>query len=187
MGTRHLVCVQLNENYKVAQYGQFDGYPEECGVKIKNSLNAYSTQKIRDAVSRAILLPSEEIKKFLQFYGSEDEVIEKYPFVKRDLACDIIDMLVSTEKSNPILFDFSNFAGQSLFCEWTYVINLDNELLEVYRGFQEKPHPETERFTHLNVETDNYYPVKHLKSFSFDELANLKNSEFLEQIESVVV
>ena len=28
MGTRHLIAVQLDGEYKIAQYGQWDGYPE---------------------------------------------------------------------------------------------------------------------------------------------------------------
>lgn len=186
MGTRHLVCVELNGQYKVAQYGQFDGYPDHCGVKLKDSLNAYSKQQIRNAVSRVTLHKMEEIEKFLNFYDSESELLQNYPFIDRHIASDIIDMLVQTEIPNPILFDSSSFAAESLFCEWAYVINLDDEFFEVYRGFQKEPHPVTERFTHLNHESDEFYPVKHLKSFGFDELANLTEDKFVEQVESLV-
>ena len=33
MGTRHLTIVQKNGEYRVAQYGQFDGYPSYTGKK----------------------------------------------------------------------------------------------------------------------------------------------------------
>lgn len=34
MGTRHLICVSHNDQCKVAQYGQWDGYPAGQGVNI---------------------------------------------------------------------------------------------------------------------------------------------------------
>ena len=36
MGTRHLTAVFLDGKYRVAQYGQWDGYPERAG---RNCLN----------------------------------------------------------------------------------------------------------------------------------------------------
>lgn len=37
------------------------------------------------------------------------------------------------------MIDDSEFLNDSLFCEWTYIINLDNEQFEVYRGFNKDP------------------------------------------------
>ncbi len=38
MGTRNLTCVYLDGKCKVAQYGQWDGYPEGQGVTCLNFL-----------------------------------------------------------------------------------------------------------------------------------------------------
>jgi len=32
MGTRHLICAKINNEYKLSQYGQWDGYPSGQGV-----------------------------------------------------------------------------------------------------------------------------------------------------------
>jgi hypothetical protein len=34
MGTRHLIAVQLGGEYRVAQYGQWDGYPDSAGIDV---------------------------------------------------------------------------------------------------------------------------------------------------------
>lgn len=39
MGTRHLICVFFQGKWVVAQYGQWDGYPEGQGVKIYRFLS----------------------------------------------------------------------------------------------------------------------------------------------------
>ena len=34
MGTRNLVAVQIDGQYKIAQYGQWDGYPSGKGLEV---------------------------------------------------------------------------------------------------------------------------------------------------------
>ena len=49
MGTRHLTCVVKDGDYKVAQYGQWDGYPSGQGIDILTFL--------REELNRDVLLP----------------------------------------------------------------------------------------------------------------------------------
>ena len=39
-----------------------------------------------------------------------------------------------------VMPDNLDFAQDSLFCEWAYVVDLDAGVLEVYKGFQTEPH-----------------------------------------------
>jgi hypothetical protein len=63
--------------------------------------------------------------------------------------------------------DHSAFPEDSLFCEWAYVVDLDKGVLEVYKGFQSKPHTKG-RFATATPEQhasgDTYYPCKLIKS-----------------------
>jgi hypothetical protein len=64
------------------------------------------------------------------------------------------------------------FAADSLFCEWGYVINLDDNLFEVYKGFNKDALDEKERFASLTVKDDNsgYKQIKFVKAYPLDNL-----------------
>ena len=75
-------------------------------------------------------------------------------------------------------FDCTNFFKDSLFCEWGYVVDLDERVLEVYKGYQAEPH-NLGRFA--SPESYNgYYPVALVASFRFNKLpTTLANLEEL--------
>jgi len=65
------------------------------------------------------------------------------------------------------LIDSSDFPLDSLFCEWAYVVDLDKGVLEVYKGFQQKPHKKGRFATsppELHPSGGAYYPCKLVKS-----------------------
>ena len=91
-----------------------------------------------------------------------------------DLMDDFLLENGSTELRNEI-----TFAKDSLFCEWAYVVNLDTEMLEVYRGFQETPLEPSDRFYHLQEENSKYYPIRKTFEISFKTLYEMTNEEFV--------
>jgi hypothetical protein len=76
-----------------------------------------------------------------------------------------------------------SFAADSLFCEWAYVINLDNDTLEIYKGFNTKRLSKEERFYYLNslISENKYKPVKHVKTYKFSELKPTSTMKKLEK------
>ncbi len=60
------------------------------------------------------------------------------------------------------MIDGIEFIKDSLFCEWAYIINLDNNTLEVWKGFQQSPQKDNRYGTSLE---DGYYPCALIKTY----------------------
>ena len=60
MGTRNLTMVQLNNEIKIAQYGQWDGYLEGAGATIfdflKNLIRNKNIEKFKENVRNCIII-----------------------------------------------------------------------------------------------------------------------------------
>lgn len=62
-----------------------------------------------------------------------------------------------------------DWPGDSVWCEWGYLIDLDANTFEVYQGFQTRPHKG--RFANRPAnERSGYYPVRLLASWPLDTL-----------------
>ena len=191
MGTRHLICVFSDGEYKVAQYGQWDGYPEGQGVDALNFLlHEFKRDVFLEKLKMVSFGTQEQLMAQWKECGADDsgwvsfEVSnlhrEKYPENSRDTGAKILKIIQETEK--PLLLCNSlDFAADSLFCEWSYVIDLDKNTFEVFKGFNTEPLNENERFYHLKYDpkhrTEKYYPVRLVESFNLNNLPTVE--EFL--------
>lgn len=87
------------------------------------------------------------------------------------------------------VIDYYNFVKDSLFNEYTYVIDFDNNKLEIYQGFNKEPleNKSEERFYKEQFDKNGklindggYYPVKHWFTLTFDGLDSLTLEDILE-------
>ena len=156
MGTRHLICVVLGEEFKVAQYGQWDGYPTGQGKEIVEFLRTeYEPETFRKHAAAARTLTQEEVK----VVDDTPNWSVNYPHLSRDCGSDILKYVQNTSEPKVILQ--TEFAADSLFCEWAYVINLDTNELEVYQGFNHEPvGPDNIFYEFRNLEKGGYTTVK---------------------------
>lgn len=188
MGTRNLTMVISNGETKVAQYGQWDGYPEGQGVTALNFLTNTDLNKFKEKLNSVKFIngsKEKEINKWLKSIGCENGWMnmeqaklyhEKYPLLTRDNGAGILNLIMESEEEINWVNDNREFAADSLFCEWAYVIDLDKNTFEVYEGFNQEPLTINDRFYHLTAESEKehrdsqYYPIKLSKSFDLNNL-----------------
>jgi len=186
MGTRHLTCVFVDGDWKVAQYGQWDGYPSGQGVDVLAFLQNADLNMFRKALENVRWITEEELVSEWEECGADDtewvsmEVADAhkraYPENSRDTGAEILNLIYNfvPSESKPVLKIRKDieFASHSLFCEWAYVIDLDKNVLEVYTGFNKKPLGKTQRFRNFPIEpkgdykgATQYYPIRLKRSY----------------------
>ncbi len=179
MGTRNLTMVISNGETKIAQYGQWDGYPDGQGATALEFLHKVNLDQFKERLSSLRWLNDQDIEKI----NNDDNWKINHPYLSRDRGADILNIVMglpynggkNTFNGEIVgLQDESSFAGDSLSNEWTYVIDLDKKTFEVYRGYNKTPLAEGERFFNLKNEykasSSSYYAVRHLKTYSLESL-----------------
>ena len=70
------------------------------------------------------------------------------------------DALDGDMNFNPVIEDYKTFLYDSLFCEYAYIINLDDNIVEFYTGFNKSPEGEG-RYASMTADEDDkrYYGV----------------------------
>jgi hypothetical protein len=129
MGTRHLISVKVGGETKVAQYGQWDGYPTGQGVDVLKFLKNKKRQE----------LLKEKCQSLRWGTGEEFDEVDKikdwpkkYPYLSRDCGSDILTHIIKDEVK--FLSDSSDFLNDTVSCEWGYCIDFDRNVLQIFMG-----------------------------------------------------
>ena len=140
MGTRNLTVVKNLEGItKIAQYGQWDGYPEHSGI--------VALEFLRDKVNRDNLLVELQNVEFIDEeeanaiyegfdHDSNDptKYLNAYPGLHRDTGIDILKVVANTMNTIKTI-DNSEFAEDTLFCEGIYEVDFStNKFISTYHG-----------------------------------------------------
>lgn len=183
MGTRNLTCVFLDGEYKVAQYGQWDGYPSGQGATalefLRGLVAAGTVSQFADRVRAISAITVEDYKALWVECGANPdadfvsfdvakEFGRRHPHLDRDAGAKILEMIfagTATKIQRQV-----EFSGDSLFCEWCYVVDLDRGTFEVFKGFNKAPLLPGDRFFGQPVGKSEYQPVRLLKSYPLNDL-----------------
>ena len=192
MGTRNLTCVFKDGEYKVAQYCQWDGYPSGQGLTALNFLRIMERQTFEQKLSRVHFADDKEIQNLWVECGADPKsdgvnldvsnvFKKKYLHLHRDCGADILTLIHDFNGESMPLHNSLDFAYSSLFCEWCYVIDLDKNTFEVFKGFNKRKPGKNARFN--DIATTNlkgeYFTVRLKKKYALDALPTDK--EFLKQ------
>jgi len=141
MGTRHLIQVVVDGQVKIAQYGQWDGYPMGQGRGIAAFLRTADLDAFADAARQTRFISAAELKAITDKYApgaggwmdkdQTDRLTADYPELVRDTGSDVLDLVLNGKRE---LADQSAFLQDTLFCEWAYVVNLDTDTVKVIHG-----------------------------------------------------
>lgn len=193
MGTRSLTCVVLNNEFKVAQYCQWDGYPSGEGLTVLEFLHDLMNTPGKETIFRLKISALEwisdgELKEMWKSVDADDSnwvtfddlarFRNKWPHLDRGHGAQILETIM-TVNSEIKLKDDHEFGFDGLFCEWAYVIDLDKRQLEVYDGFHKESAPDGQRWTGP-VDKNGYGPIQLKKTYSFDELP--ENDVFINEL-----
>lgn len=203
MGTRNLTMViDKKGDMKIAQYGQWDGYPSGQGVTILNfARNKEKMARLENEFDNIRFLNKND-KEYLEAYDSRapewsnepdnrtDE--DKYWWEKtqtRDLGGEILDSIITIDKSRLpkemngkiCLSDTREFGKDSLFCEYAYCINLQTDKLMCFFGFNQDESKQHEWFE-TDPSDSGYVGCRLVKEY---DLNNLPDEEtFIKELES---
>lgn len=121
MGTRHLICIYHNGQIVIAQYGQFDGYPDGVGVQILRFLKTpVNIARLRSGLPFIKVSSTEHYCNCYTEFGS-------IKFLN--------SLAEAGDKGGEVTVEVEmglEFAKDTLFCERAYVIDLDEGCLETY-------------------------------------------------------
>lgn len=189
MGTRNLTAVMIDGEYKIAQYCQWDGYPDEQGAIIYEFLKQADLELFKEKVRNLKFISKEEYAVLVDLHtdngritlGSENDRWwkEEVPHFDRDMGARVLQYVM--DERTDTLQDNINFAGDSLYCEWAYVVDFDKGTFEVFEGFNKTELSESERFFFLQEKDEEYKPVRLIASFDLLALPETEGA-FLKEV-----
>ena len=140
MGTRNLTIVKLNNEIKLAQYCQWDGYPTGQGLTIAEFLqNKINLRVFKKNVKALKWAPKGFVDELYRKAGAKDGMIsfpnadkvkKSHPQFHRDTGANILGLIQDgkiKEVENEI-----DFLKDGLFCEFAYELDLDKKVVNVY-------------------------------------------------------
>ena len=156
MGTRNLTVVKDNTGTtRVAQYGQWDGYPEHSGIKALEFLRDETlVENLRNRLTLVEFIDDQEAEAIWEGFDHDSndptKYTNEYPGLSRDTGIDILVAVASATETLKTI-DNSEFANDTLFCEGIYEIDFSiGKFISTYHGT-------TKEFFLENLPSDEHY------------------------------
>jgi hypothetical protein len=178
MGTRGIFGFKCGQQYKL-KYNHFDSYPDGLGVSVVNFVrrinNVNGWNPLKDKCLELQLIDSRieptakqinKYKRYADMNVSSRSLKDWYTLGRNLQNGNMLTEVYSGYVDE--MPDDNNFVTDSLFCEYGYIINLDENTLEFYDGFQKEPQPGNPFGEFPN--DSGYYPIKLVGSVPLDDV-----------------
>lgn len=192
MGTRGAYGFYKNSTNKIG-YVQYDAYPEGLGEDVVKFINSSNIAEL-NSIFNKINVVDENTKP------TDEDVEKTKPWhnlsVSRQSTNDWYCLLREAQgdlnafrDGLEYILDSADFLKSSLFCEWGYVINLDTNMFEVYKGFQKEPdNNPNNRYIIDEARDMGYWHCKLIAEFPLSHVpSNWSQTLFEEENEEEVV
>lgn len=189
MGTRGFIGFVIGGDEKIA-YNHFDSYPSGLGSNVLSWLWRNRHALICDEVHRGEVGGPVDLARKLRVVDpnskpTAEDVERLRGYTNTNVGTQQVDdwyVLLRETQGNPaaildagVIEDGSSFPLDSLFAEYGYLVDLDANRFEAYRGFQKAEHDKG-RFATRSGARDGYHPCALVASWPLDELPT--NGEF---------
>lgn len=157
MGTRHLIrVIDESGTVKVAQYGQWDGYPDGAGTDLLGVLRQLGfddkakRHEFNQALGNTVFIDKYDIEAINLILDkakgrTETPLKDIVPALSRDTSADVLLIIAGlapcgneNAARDPMgclrLEDNNAFGQDNTFCEWLYEVNLQEDKLHVRRN-----------------------------------------------------
>jgi hypothetical protein len=192
MGTRGIFGVIVDKKEKIT-YNHYDSYPDSLGVEMLGAarrvakdfsnyqIRARKIQLVTDTKKPPTIAQIKKLEKYSDVGVASGKLTDWYVLMRK-LQGDVLGTL-----DCGIMIDSADFAQDSLFCEFGWIINFDDETFECYRGFVKSIDPPPRGRFHKAVipntrdpDKVGYQAIHLLGSFALKELPS--DEEFYKQI-----
>lgn len=176
MGTRGTYGLYKNGVSKLT-YNHWDSYPSGLGKEMLSFARNTTVKELNEIFESLIMVdeksnPTTVEKKRLMKLGYSYEEGGRQLNWYNILGGTLGDLSVY-EDGLCYMIEYSNFIKESLYCEWGYIVNLDDETFEIYKGFQEEKN--NNRYSIETPLNKTYYACKLVGKIPINELKAIKN------------
>ena len=184
MGTRGTYGFREDGTDKLT-YNHFDSYPDGLGDVMIEFIKASTDEQFKQYAEEMIMVDSETLaspaqiescKHYFDESVGNQQITEWYGLLRKAQG-----EPMEYSKGLHFMIDNSDFVEDSLFCEYGYIINVDEGVLEFYEGFNKNPDVDG-RYAACEPNTSGYVGIELRKTFTFAEIREGEKNDLLLQM-----